>query len=158
MKKNEITLLLPLFSLGINVGMVNSSSNQNFCKINSFSAFDASGTYSLSPTISYSCYFDIYSIYYTVFTFVDDGETLTITEYMNGGCQMTGPSATASAGTIDVSCTYPGGCTEYYTLLGSFTDDNTWEATFTVSFSGGSCFDCSQQSWNLVGNKYQSNT
>ncbi|MHA2064731.1 MAG: hypothetical protein ACXABY_10185, partial [Candidatus Thorarchaeota archaeon] len=101
-----------------------------------------SGTYSLSPTISYQCAFfplPLVDLFYTSFTFVDDGTTLTVQPAINGGCFMTGPSA--KYGQIDVICSYFGSCTETYSLVGSFTNNTTWEATFTATFTG-SCFDC----------------
>jgi hypothetical protein len=111
---------------------------------------DVSGTYSLSPIISYSCMWDIYSIFYSSFTFVDTGTTLTIQPLMNDGGYMTGNSA--SNGIIDVTFTYPGTCTDTYTLVGTFIDEDTWQATFTVWFTG-MCYDCYSQQWTLTGTR-----
>jgi hypothetical protein len=102
-----------------------------------------SGSYSLSPTISYQCDWmgiPVVTLFYTSFTFIDDGTSLTVQPAMNGGCFMTGPSA--KNGQIDVTCIYPGSCNEIYSLVGSFTSNSTWEATFTADFTGncGNCF------------------
>jgi hypothetical protein len=112
-----------------------------------------SGSYSLSPVIFYQCAWmtiPLVDLYYTSFTFIDDGTSLTVQPAMNGGCFMTGPSA--KDGQIAVNCVYPGSCSEVYSLAGSFTSNSTWEATFTVSFTG-SCFDCSTQVFSIIGTR-----
>ncbi|MHA2053442.1 MAG: hypothetical protein ACXABI_03690 [Candidatus Hodarchaeales archaeon] len=112
---------------------------------------DASGVYSLSQSISYTCAFGLVTLSYSTFTFVDTGTTLTVLPLMNGGGYMTG--LTASDGNIDVTFVYFGSCDEYYTLTGDFTDENTWEATFSVSFIGFLCSDCTYQQWTVVGTR-----
>ncbi len=109
-----------------------------------------SGAYSLNPIISYICAFGVYSIFYSSFTFVDTGTTLTVQPLMNDGGYMTGLSA--SNGIIDVSFTYAGSCTDIYTLVGTFIDEDTWQATFTVSFTG-MCYDCFSHQWILTGSR-----
>jgi hypothetical protein len=72
---------------------------------------------------------------------------------MNDGGYMTGSAV--SNGNFDVIFFYPGGpsgCDETYTLVGSFSDDNTWQATFTAIFSGN-CLDCTSQQWIIVGTR-----
>jgi hypothetical protein len=112
---------------------------------------EPSGTYSLNPIISFTCAYGMVSLYYSSFTFVDTGTTLTVQPLMNNGGYMTG--STASNGDIDVSFYYSGSCTETYTLKGSFIDENTWQATFTVSFTGYMCFDCYNNQWTIVGTR-----
>jgi hypothetical protein len=112
---------------------------------------EASGTYSLSPIISYYCAFGSVDLSYSSFTFIDTGTALTIQPMMNGGGYMVG--STAIYGIIDTSFVYYGGCDEIYTLVGAFIDEDTWLATFTVSFSGGLCFDCSYTSWEVTGSR-----
>jgi hypothetical protein len=112
---------------------------------------EASGTYSLSPIITYNCAFGLVDLSYSSFTFIDTATTLTVQPMMNGGGYMIG--STASSSIIDTVFVYYGGCDEIYTLVGTFIDEDTWQATFTVSFSGFSCFDCTFNSWSITGTR-----
>jgi hypothetical protein len=115
--------------------------------------YSPSGDFSLSPIIAYQCAFfpmPLVDLYYTSFTFADDGTSLIVQPAMNGGCFMMGPSA--KNGQIDVICSYFGSCTETYTLVGSFINNTTWEAIFTVTFTG-SCFDCSTFIISITGTR-----
>ncbi|MFX1513312.1 MAG: hypothetical protein ACFFCQ_12060 [Promethearchaeota archaeon] len=116
---------------------------------------DVNGTYDLSPTINYSCATGLVNLGYSQFTFVDDGETLTIQPKMNNYSHMTGNSAIN--GNIDVSCAIFDGCDEIYTLQGAFVDNDTWQAVFKVQFSGALCSltDCSDHTWNIEGTRVQ---
>ncbi|MFX1574477.1 MAG: hypothetical protein ACFFB0_17185 [Promethearchaeota archaeon] len=117
------------------------------------SAYTPSGIYDLTPGIIFQCGCIppcLVNLDYTQFTFVDDGTTLTVQPAMNSGCFMTGSSA--SNGQIYVSCIYPGDCDETYTLVGIFTDNNTWDATFTATFSG-SCMDCTTYVLSITGTR-----
>ncbi len=113
-----------------------------------------SGTFNLNPAINYQCAFFLgeylIDLYYSQFTFADDGTTLTVSPAISGGCFMTGLSATN--GHIDVSCTYFGNCDETYSLEGDFTDNNTWVATFSAEFSG-MCLDCTNQQFSITGTR-----
>lgn len=69
---------------------------------------------------------------------------------MAGSCVMTGPSD--DGGTIDVQCTRSTGpCSETYSLVGNFSNDDHWNATLAAVYS--SCADCASQSWNLTGSR-----
>jgi hypothetical protein len=124
--------------------------NQILVNERPISAYVPSGTYTFNSPIYYSCAFGALIIDYTQFTFIDNGIILTIQPAMPGGCLMSGNSAID--GLIDVSCTSPGTCNVIFSLEGAFTDNDTWEATFTVVFSG-SCMDCISQSWNIIGTR-----
>jgi hypothetical protein len=112
-------------------------------------AFDPSGLYSVSPTISYSCAFGLVSLAINRFTFADSGAILTVS---GAPCVMSGPSARSSR-MINVTCTLAGSCNETYSLTGTYTDDNRWTGTFTATFTGGggACFDCTNQSRAVTG-------
>ena len=114
--------------------------------------FDPNGAYSLDKSIFYSCFMGLVSMNYNVLTFVDSGNGLSATPAMNGCCTMTGD--TAFDGSFSVTCICPGQglCDEFYTLTGSFDDDDTWSGTLTSSYSG-TCLDCMGQTWNLTGTK-----
>jgi hypothetical protein len=91
------------------------------------------------------CAFGLVSYSFGSLSFSDSGTELTV----NGGginCTMRGPSSRMTR-MVDVSCTLPGGCTETYRLMGSYTNDNTFTGTFTATFTGGSgCFGCATRS------------
>jgi len=110
-----------------------------------------SGTWDIQPDVVYTCAFGFLNLNYAVFNFNDTSSSLTVTEFMNGGCQMTGGSA--ESGTIDVSCLYAGACNEFYELDGTFTDNNTWTGTLCVTFSGTLCFDCASQCFNITAER-----
>ncbi|MFW9864170.1 MAG: hypothetical protein ACFFET_17915 [Candidatus Thorarchaeota archaeon] len=115
--------------------------------------YDPSGDWSLSPTISYQCAFfpdPMVDLYYTLFTFVDDGTTMIVQPAINGPSFMTGLSA--KFGQIDVMLVYPGLCTETYSLVGSFINSTFWEATFTAAFTGN-CFDCTTYIIAITGTR-----
>jgi hypothetical protein len=113
-------------------------------------AFDPSGLFSASPTVSYSCAFGLVSLAINRFTFSDSGAVLTVS---GAPCVMSGPSARSSRN-INVTCSLAGTCTETYSLIGSFTDDNRWSGTFSATFTGGSsCFDCTNQSRVVSGTR-----
>lgn len=112
--------------------------------------FSPSGSYTISPIVSYSCALDMVVLYYDALTFIDNGTTLIVEPLMDNGCYLTGVSA--ADGFINVSCIYPGGCDETFSLEGCFTDDDTWEGALTVTFSG-ICFDCSNMQWNITGTR-----
>jgi len=112
------------------------------------------GSYALDKQVFYTCSYGLVDFSFSTLQFADNGSNLVVAIDMISCCQMTGPSA--EDGDINVTCTCPGGgmgCTEVYSLNGSFTDNDTWQATFTASFSGGMCLDCVYQSWNLTGTK-----
>jgi len=112
-----------------------------------------SGTYQLSPSVVYQCawFFIMWMVdlNYSQLVFADNGATLTLQPAMNGGCNMTGPSA--KSGTIDVGCTYFGSCNETYKLTGTFNGAN-WSGTLKITFQG-QCKDCTTQTFNLTGTK-----
>ncbi len=110
-----------------------------------------SGTYDLNPSISYTCAYGLVDLQYTQFTFVDDDTTLVIQPAMNDEGYMTGSSALN--GNIYVSYYSPGSCSYLFTLQGSFIDNDTWYAVFTLEFTGSTCFDCYSQSWEITGTR-----
>ncbi len=110
-----------------------------------------SGTYTLNPSISYTCAYGLVDLQYTQFTFVDDDTTLVIHPAMNAEGYMTGSSALN--GNIYASYYSPGSCSYLFTLQGNFIDNETWQAVFTVEFTGSTCFDCYSQSWEITGTR-----
>jgi hypothetical protein len=106
--------------------------------------FNPTGAWLVSPAVNYTCAFGLVSYSFGSLSFGDSGAELTV----NGGginCTMRGPSSRMTR-MVDVSCTLPGGCTETYRLMGSYTNDNTFAGTFTATFTGGGCFGCTTRS------------
>ena len=100
------------------------------------STWTASGSYSHSPQSSYVCA-PRYDFTLTRWTFADNGVTLTVTD-PNGDitCALTGTTASAT-GAFDVGCAeVVNGCTGTFRLMGAFTGNDTWTATFGVTFTG----------------------
>ena len=110
-----------------------------------------SGSYSLSPGVFYQCAWSLVTLSYNTFNFYLNGTFLQVGPMMNGGCTMSG-TYDPDTHAFNVSCIYYGTCNESYSLSGTFAPDNSWTATWTVSFSG-SCFDCFYHSVNLTGTK-----
>src|SRR5262245_48488182 len=84
------------------------------------------------------------------FSLVHAGDTLTVDANLN--CDLTGPIAADRS--FDASCTVSGGCTEAYRLVGTFSDDNTWSADLSATFTEtnpGDCLDCVDGLWTLTG-------
>ena len=116
------------------------------------------GTYDLGAPASYVCHDTLfgdvaYSLNVTAFTFAVPGD-LRIT---GGPAPMSDAPAPVdgsfgATGAIDGG---PFGCTENYTLDGSFTDGDHWAGLFGVSFSGLACdfTDCVARSFMVVGTR-----
>jgi len=113
------------------------------------------------PSTTEYCAFGAVDISLGNLTFTDTGSGLSVqgtggTQRIN--CTLTGPSARVSR-MINVTCMVPGGaggCTETYTLTGTFTTNNTWTGSFASRFSGGSfaCGDCVNNTiTNLMGSR-----
>ncbi|MFT3713656.1 MAG: MopE-related protein [Archangium sp.] len=67
---------------------------------------------------------------------------------------LVGTLSSCPSGMVTVTRVYSGTCTETYTITGSFTGPDSFSGTMTMSYAstGGSCFDCTNQSFpiNLV--------
>jgi len=100
---------------------------------------DPDGIYTLTSggPIVYSCCFGIVNVNITSFTFLLDGAN--VIGLPTFAHTMTGAPTTCPSGAFDVVKIFPGGCTETYRLMGTFTGADTWSATFTAGFTGASC-------------------
>ncbi len=59
-----------------------------------------------------------------------------------------GPNASCPSGAMNVSSLYAGTCDEAYRLQGNFTGPNSFQGTFTMTFTG-SCFSCTSQTFGV---------
>jgi hypothetical protein len=113
-----------------------------------------SGTYAVTPAVTYSCALGLVDISYTQLAFADTGSALTVTSNDVGNpaqpCPMTG--ASAAGGHVDVTCTLPGSCNETYSLLGDFAGSTTWTGSFRASYTG-TCLDCVNQMVAITGTR-----
>ncbi len=111
-----------------------------------------SGSWSVWPSVSYSCAYGLVSVSVSTLSVVDSYPSIIVS---GGGSQpgtMTG-SFTATD-TFTASSTLPGTCTETYTLSGTFTDTVTFSGTLSASYSGGLwCFDCTNQSFSVTATR-----
>jgi hypothetical protein len=109
---------------------------------------DYDGTFDIVPDISYSCAFNLVDIDVTQLTFSVSGATLSVS---GGPRVMTGPLPTDE--NFTAQAVIAGGCTETYTVSGTFQDDSHFIGTFTVSFTGAQCglTNCSNQAWPVDG-------
>jgi hypothetical protein len=110
------------------------------------------GPYSSVPTVAYSCAFGIVSFNYSSWVFTDDGGgMIRVAGSPTGSPPALTGSLNCGDSTFSVEATVPGGCTESYSLRGRFSSDTSWSGTFSVTFTGSNCFDCSNQTFLVAG-------
>jgi hypothetical protein len=112
---------------------------------------DYTGTYTLDKTISYTCAFGSVKMNFTTFNVTHFDPNITFKPAT--GAQPPMMSGTVTGSSFLVSKTLSGTCDETYSVLGSFTSDTTFSATFTADYSGSACYDCTSQSWTITGTK-----
>jgi hypothetical protein len=108
------------------------------------------GSYALASTPSLFCASGAVNFSFNSVTF----STVTSTLRARAGsgtqpCLMTGPVPTGT--TFSLTCSIAGNCTETYSLMGTITGPNTFMGTFTAMFSGTGCFDCTSQTFPVMG-------
>lgn len=100
---------------------------------------DPDGTYLIvqGGPISYSCCSGLVSVNVSSFVFQQDGATVLASP--SNPAPMSGAATTCPAGSFSNTGSIPGGCTEIYSVSGSFTGPNTWSGLFEISFVGQDC-------------------
>lgn len=108
---------------------------------------DFTGAWDSDELISYSC--GIVDIAIDRFSVIETEPTISFT---SAGASRPG----TMSGTINpdgwgvnASISFPGACTETYTVTGFFTDFESFSGTFQASFSG-SCLECTPQFWSIL--------
>ncbi|MEO7327474.1 MAG: hypothetical protein ABI193_02775, partial [Minicystis sp.] len=102
---------------------------------------DPDGQYAIimGGPVSYSCCSGLVSVNISSFIFQNDGAS--ILSSPSNPATMIGQPTTCPSGNFSATKSIAGGCTESYTLTGSFTGPNTWTGTYTLGFVGQQC-DC----------------
>jgi len=110
---------------------------------------DFSGTWSITPTVSYTCAFGLVNYNFNQITVDDSNPIISFTTSGNPNT-MTG---TLTGNDFIASHIIGGGCTETYTITGTFNNPNSFTAAFTADFSGIECViaSCFFQSTGLTG-------
>lgn len=103
---------------------------------------DPDGLYTVASPVQYSCC-TIFGppqvdIDISEFLFGQEGSEIT-PNTMHYAATLTGSGATCPSGNFSASDTFSGGCTEIYSLDGSFLDEDTWSGNFDMTFIGGDC-------------------
>lgn len=113
------------------------------------------GNWAITPTASYSCDYlgiiELISFSVSQFSFALAGTTLSV----DGGPVLMTQSPRADDCSFNVVGTIPGGCTEQYSLVGTFTSPTTFTATYRLQLTGGQCAStsCTNQTWTVTGTK-----
>jgi hypothetical protein len=118
---------------------------------------DFSGTWIVTPQISYACAFNSVTLSVSALNVTDANPTILFSG-------LSGSQPGSMSGTIDSSNSFSvsnfissggGGCDETYSLTGSFTSDTEFQAEFDATFhdasGAGGCFDCTNQKFTVVG-------
>ncbi len=110
---------------------------------------DYNGTFDIVPDINYACAGGLVNVNITQLTFSDSAGTLSVT----GGPVVMTQTPTPIDENFSATGVISGGCTETYTIGGSFQDNDHFIGTFTVSFNGWQCglTNCTNQSWPVDG-------
>lgn len=116
-------------------------------------ALCVSGTYSSTPTVSYSCAFGLVNFTVSSWAFESlGGDAIRVTGSPGGTLpRMTG-TRNCDTGAFSVSATLLGSCNETYSLSGTADAIGHWTGTFHAGYTGSSCSDCGPQSWSVEGN------
>jgi cysteine-rich repeat protein len=102
-------------------------------------ACDPDGAYTIvqGGPVSYSCCSGLVSVNVSSFVFQQDGATVLASP--SNPAPLSGAATTCPSGGFSNTGSIPGGCTETYSLSGSFTGPNTWDGLFQISFTGPDC-------------------
>ena len=106
---------------------------------------DPNGRFILDMPVQYSCAFGGFDETFSSFTFeVVTSITLAKGEPDPNVDLVDFTPVACPSGSFDFAGMIVGGCTTSYRLVGAFSTEDTWDAAFSIEFSGG-CFDCSTQ-------------
>ncbi len=99
---------------------------------------DPDGNYQIQGApVAYTCCLNLVNINIQSFLFTNDGAS--IASSPSNPKTMTGAATTCPNGTFDNSAEIAGGCTEIFSVSGTFTDANTWTGVYSLEFVGEQC-------------------
>lgn len=112
------------------------------------------GHFQLSPAPSGRCIGANWDLSTITITNVDGALTISVPQLSTSGTLDTGAS-TATCPSFTATRVISGGCTETYTLMATFSDDDHLNGTFTTDFTGGplNCGGCSHHSYSFTGTR-----
>src|SRR5262249_5966015 len=104
-------------------------------------ACDPDGVYAviMGGPISYTCCAGLVNVNVSSFIFSNNGAT--IQSSPSNPASMVGAATTCPVGNFANQGSIPGGCTEIYSVSGSYIDKDTWSGTYQITFQGAQC-DC----------------
>jgi hypothetical protein len=113
---------------------------------------EVAGTWTLAEPISYSCAIEDWFQFSLENMYIDqDGKWLWIET--NDGQHGTLAGSVSTHNSIYAEHYIEGSCTERYQLDVRLTDSGTMEGSFTATFFGSGCYDCSLQSWDITATR-----
>lgn len=114
------------------------------------------GTWTVRPALSYSCVDVFIGIPVVDFTFsslifTGTGGSLAVT----GGPVAGSGAVDTGACTFTATGTVPGGCSETYTITGTFTGPDRFFGEYTATYTGSQCglSTCTNQRWEITGTR-----
>ncbi|HSB49780.1 MAG TPA: MopE-related protein [Nitrosopumilaceae archaeon] len=113
---------------------------------------DFSGTWNITPNVSYTCGLGEIDFNFNTIQVIDNNPNISFITSGNPDTMI----GTITGNSFVASKTISGPCTETYTVSGTFTDQNSFSATFSAQYVGQDCtafgFDpCTNQSWQIAG-------
>ena len=110
------------------------------------------GRFSVLPRIVYSCAFGLVNINTSQFVFSVAGNILSVSG-LSPGVMRQNPAPVGA--NFSVTLVVAGGCTETYTLSGTFSDADHWCGVMTLGFNGAQCglTECTNQTINVCGTR-----
>ena len=108
------------------------------------------GYYDLDTRIQYDCAYGYVDIDFDQVSILDTYPNISITAVGSGSQPGTMTGTWLTSSTYSTERELAGGCTETYNFEGEFTAADTFVGTFTASFTGRQCLDCTNQAWTGV--------
>lgn len=116
---------------------------------------DSSGTWVNAVAPAYQCAGGIVNFNIPQWTFTQTGSTLTVTVSDAGLLDVMSGTITdcESGGTFTVAKVLSASCTTTYTLSGAFSSPTQFTGTFTVTFTGFGCQNCTNHTFNISASR-----
>ncbi len=109
-----------------------------------------SGSWTADTEIIYSCGAGLVTIAFDTLSVIEDEPVISFSSIGSSRPGTMTGTINPDGWAVSAASSFPGICTETYTLTGTFLDDASFEGTFQASYSGGSCGDCGPQVWPII--------